>query len=278
MVEHFVMTVIVKQKLTETGKSMFRLFNRNFEQDIRTGANIVSNILLELKDLTKPGVNLSMLDELTARRIKEAGATSANFGYKPDWAPTPFPSTLCTSVDFEICHGIPNNRELKEGSVVTYDLGIKYKSAFSDAALTVAVGKIDNRKDRATRYGLQALYEGIKVVRAGVPISAIGKAIESYVEPRGYNIIKEYSGHHIGKIAMHEDPQISHKYYKENDNKFLEEGRIICIEPMISPGNGNIAIAKDGWTAYCKDGQPVVMFEHMILVGKDGGEILTKHL
>lgn len=247
------------------------------ESDMRTAADIVSTILLELKELTKPGVNLDMLDEFTARRIVELGATSYNKNYHPSWSATPFPATLCTSVDYEICHGIPAGRGLRAGSIVKYDLGIRYKSGCGDAALTVAIGEVDNRKERAMRYGLQALYEGIKAVKAGVPISEIGKAIERFCDTHGYQIIKEFSGHHIGH-EMHEEPHIPHYYDQKFDDVLLQEGAVICIEPMITPGKGQVKIAPDGWTAYCPDGQPVVMFEHMILVGQGEPEILTKHI
>ena len=246
-------------------------------EDQCVAAGIVTEVLLELKALTKPGVSLDMLDELAERMIRERGATPYSKGYHPKWAPEPYPSTLCCSVDHEICHAPPGGRYLQEGSVVKYDLGVKYKTGCGDAAITVPVGNVDNRKNRAMRYGLRALYEGITVVRAGVPVSAIGRAIENFSNSRGYKVIREFGGHHIGK-EMHENPLIPHVPYPEDDKVLLQEGSIICIEPMITPGKGQMRVWKDGWTAYVTDGQPVVMFEHMILVKKDGYEILTKHL
>ena len=247
-------------------------------EDIRMAAGIVTDILLELKNLTKPDVSLDMLDELAERRVREAGAVPYNKGYKPDWAQMPFPATLCCSVNHEVCHGVPRGRSLQNGDIVKYDLGIKYKTGCGDAGLTVAVGNIDNRKQRAMRCGLQALYEGIRVVRGGICISSIGKAIETYASQQGYAVIKEYGGHHIGR-EMHEEPWIPHTYLQENDNKFLKEGAVICIEPMITPGKDRVAIAKsDGWTAFVTDGQPVVMFEEMLEITKNGYEILTNHL
>ena len=247
-------------------------------EDQLVAAGIVTEVLLELATLTKPDVSLEALDEIAERMIRERGGIPYNKGYKPEWASTPFPATICCSVDFEICHAPPRGRTLKEGQIVKYDLGVKYKTGCGDAALTVAVGEIDNRKQRAMRYGLQALYKGIEVVRAGVPISAIGRAIENFVGPRGYTVIREFGGHHIGR-EMHEKPHIPHTYYKEEDDVLLKEGAIICLEPMITPGKGHVKTAKeDGWTAFCPDGQPVAMFEHMILVKVDGYEILTKHI
>lgn len=247
-------------------------------EDIKEAANVVSTVLLELKELTKPNTSLDMLDEYVARRIKELGAISYNFNYQPSWASVPYPATICCSVDFEVCHAPPRGRTLKNGSIVKYDVGVRYQSGCGDAALTIAVGEIDNRKQRAMRYGLRALYEGIKVVKAGAPISRIGAAIERFARQNGYTVIKEFAGHHIGR-EIHEKPQIPNIFYKENDDKFLREGAIICIEPMISPGSGRVAISKeDGWTAFVIDKQPVVMYEAMILVLKDSYEILTKHL
>jgi methionyl aminopeptidase len=248
-------------------------------KDIRIAADIVTEVLLELKRLTKPGVSLDMLDEMAERMIIERGGTPYNKGYHPKWAETPYPATICCAVDHEICHAPPHGRPLKEGSIVKYDLGVRYGIGCGDAALTVAVGEIDNRKERAMRYGLRALEAGIKVVKAGVPISAIGTAISDYAGINGYTVIKQYCGHHIGK-EMHEEPFIPHYYRPEDETVFLKEGDVICIEPLLTPADKHsFAISDyDGWTSYRPDGQVVVMFEHMILVGKDSCEILTKHI
>lgn len=249
-------------------------------EDMRVAANIITDVLLEITALTKPDVSLNMLDEIAERMIIERGGIPENKGYKPSWAQTPFPATLSCSVNHEVCHGIPRGRTLKDGDIVKYDLGVRYKSGCGDAGLTVAIGNIDNRKQRAMRYGLQSLYEGVKVVKAGQQIGAIGESIERFVGPRGYNIIKEFSGHHIGK-EMHMKPDIPNytDYQSSLLKETLKEGAVICIEPMITPGKGKILMAKeDGWTAFCPDGQPVVMFEVMILVTTEGYEILTKHI
>ena len=245
---------------------------------IRKAADIVSTVLLELKELTKPGVQLDMLNELAERRIKELGAEPILKGYQPAWSKTPFPATCCMSVDYEAVHGIPGNRTLQEGSIIKYDLGVRYKSGCADAALTVAVGEVDKFKQRLMRYGLEALQEGIKVVKDGVPISAIGKAIEHYCLLKNVDVIKDYAGHYIGK-ELHEEPNVPSFYVKEYDDKFLEEGRVICIEPMITrAGYSNLGIASDGWTAFQLKGQPVVQFESMVLITKEGFEVLTTHL
>ena len=243
-------------------------------EDQLVAADIVTEVLLELKALTKPDVSLDALDEIAERMIREREGIPYNKGYHPSWAKTSFPATVCMSVNFEVCHGTPRGRTLKEGDIINYDLGVKYKTGCGDAALTVAVGEIDNRKERAMRYGLQALYEGIKVVKAGVPISAIGKAIETFAYRNGYNVIKKYGGHHIG-TEMHMEPHIPHHYDPKYDNIFLKEGDVICLEPMITPGSGRSAVAEDGWMVFTTDRQCVTMWEHQILITKDGYEDLT---
>ena len=245
--------------------------------DIRQAAHIVSTILLELAELTKPGVQLSMLDELTERHIKELGAEPVLKGYKPEWAVEPFPSAICMSVDYEVCHGTHRNRILEEGQVIKYDLAVKYKSGHGDAATTVSVGQIDNQKQRLMRYTKRAMYAGIEQVKAGQKVSAIGSAIENEALKNGYQVIVQYGGHAIG-AEIHQKPEIPNKYYKEDDERFLEEGMVICIEPMLTPGKAEVKIAHDKWTAYVADGKPVAQFEEMVLVKKDGYEILTKHL
>lgn len=248
----------------------------------------MTEVLLELKELTKPGVSLKFLDEFAEKLILERGGIPYNKGYHPDWSPEPFPATVCMSIDHEICHGTPVRKHyelpnvnieltLTEGQIIKYDLGVKYKTGCGDAALTVAVGEISNRKERTMRYTLRALYAGIEVVKAGVPISAIGTAIQRVALQNGYTVIKEFGGHHIG-AEMHEEPLISMVPWPEDDNVLLKEGAVICIEPMLTPGKGEMKIGPDGWVAYVTDGQPVAMFEHQVLVTKDGYEILTKHL
>jgi len=246
--------------------------------DQRVAANIVTDVLLELKAMTAPGVSLEMLDAMAEKMILERGGTPYNKGYKPDWSETPYPATICCSVDYEICHAPPRGRSLVAGTIVKYDIGVRYKTGCGDAALTVPVDDMTNRQERLMRYTLRALYDGIAVVKAGVPISSIGRAIEKVANIANYNIIKEFGGHHIGR-EMHEKPDIPHVSYAADDNVFLEEGAVICIEPMLTTGKGQMRMAKeDGWTAFVPDGEPVAMFEHMILVTKDGYEVLTKHL
>lgn len=245
---------------------------------MRVAASIVTDVLIELTRLTAPDVSLGMLDELAERMIVERGGRPYNKGYQPDWAIEPYPATICAAVNHEICHAPPGNRLLRDGDIVTYDLGVKYGIGCGDAAITVAVGNISNRKQRAMRYGLQVLMEGIKKIKAGAYVCDVSRAIENFSTKNGYAVIGEFAGHHIGR-EMHEKPDIPNVVNEEySSSDILEEGGVICIEPMITPGNGRVALSSDKWTAFCPDGQPVVMFEHQILVTAEGSEILTKHL
>lgn len=248
-------------------------------EDQRVAAGIVTDVLLEMQALTKPDVSLDLLDEMAERMIKERGGIPCNKGYKPSWAAVPYPATLCCSVNFEVCHAPPRGRILKDGDIVTYDLGVKYKTGCGDAAMTVAVGQIRNNKwKRLMDHSKQALYQGIRAVRAGAPISDIGTAISLYATLNDYRVIDNYGGHYIGK-EMHEDPQIPHFFVEKNKEIFLKEGDVICLEPMLTTGDGINAIAReDGWTVFCLDRKPVAMYEHMLVVTKDGCEILTKHI
>lgn len=244
---------------------------------LRESAKLVSSILRDLESMCVPGVTMLALEEFVEKRLQEAGAKSANKGYHPDWAPEPYPSVLCASVNDEVCHAPPGKRALYKGDIVTFDLGLILNGYAGDAALTVAVGEVHNRKERTMRYAKKALYEAISAVKAGAPLSDIGRAVDLVCLKSGNRVFKEFGGHHIGK-KMHENPLIHHTYRPDQDEIFLKEGAVLCIEPQITPGKAICGMKADGWTAYAVDGQPVAMYEHMVLVTKYGCEILTDHI
>ncbi|MCK4522400.1 MAG: type I methionyl aminopeptidase [Nanoarchaeota archaeon] len=245
-------------------------------QHLRKAATIVSDILLKLERLSVPNTLLSVLEDETTLMIKKAGATSCIKDYKPHWAKEKYPSVLCACVNEEVVHCPPGEKVLKEGDIVTYDLGIAYKGVKGDAAITVPVGAISNRKQRLLRYSKGALLEGIDKVKAGVAISEIGKVIDTYSSRNGYNVFRTFCGHHIGK-EMHELPLIPNFEDSVNHGK-LEEGKVICIEPTLTPGKEDIVLLADNWTTKSIDNQPCAMFEAMVLVKKDGFEVLTHHI
>jgi len=259
---------------------MFNFKRKVKIEDLRSAADIVSTILRSLKSCTEPGASLRDLENLVEHQIEDLGATSYNKGYQPSWARSPYPSVICACIDEEAVHAPPAGRILKEGQIVTYDLGIKYKSACGDAAITVPVGKISNRKERLLRHAREALSVGIKEVKAGIPVSHIGAAIERFAILRGYAVVRDYGGHVIGR-EMHEEPLVPH-YNCPKCTQTLDEGTVVCIEPTLVPGQREDArvgiMGEDGWTAFTLSGQPAAMWEDMILIKKDGYEILTTHL
>ena len=259
------------------------------EENLRIAADIVSDILKHLArpDISSPGRKLKELDELAGEMMKQAGATSYNKGYKPEWAKVPYPAIICASVNADVAHAPPGERILEEGDIVTYDIGIRYKNACGDAATTVGVGEISSRDERLLRYAKRSLQAGIKEIRAGQPIGEISKAIEKSATLNGFNIVKSLAGHHIGR-KMHESPLIPHYYNPKDRHRFenkstyeeiLEAGRVVCLEPILTPGHGGTGgDATDGWTIFTLDDQKSAMYEDMILIKENSYEVLTSHL
>lgn len=248
------------------------------EKDLRKAAEIVSLILRDLAEKVAAGErSLEYLESRTEMLIEKHGATSYNKGYKPEWAKTPYPSILCASVNEEAVHAPPAGRYLKDGDIVSFDLGIRFGTACGDAATTVPVGIIHHRKERLIRYTRRALEAGIAAIRDAIPAREVGRTIEKSVLLNGITPVKEYSGHAIGR-EMHEHPFIPNWDDPKND-EILRAGMVICVEPIMTTGNGKIGhMGSDGWTAFMVDDQPCAQFEEMVLVKKDGHEVLTTHL
>ena len=254
----------------------------NFEQKMRDVALVVSSVVAQLAAAVKPGVKTNDLDLQAAALIESMGAKSYNLNYKPAWAKTPYPAVLCTSVNNEIAHGIPDEYELKEGDIISLDLGITFNGVAGDCAITVPVGKIENNNERLLRFANRAVYIGAQQVKAGALITDIGHEIEKYCMQNGYVVNKVFSGHGIG-VEMHEEPTLPHfrdlhpEYLKRFTGVKLKAGQVICLEPMLSFKDGGGQVAPDGWTVCTRDGKYSAMYEHMILVKEDGYEILTDH-
>lgn len=241
-------------------------------------AKIVSQVLKEMAAMVAPGVKTSQIDDFAAKRIEELGARSYNKGYKPQWAQAPYPAVACIGVNFVICHGIPSEYELKEGDIVTLDLGIiDDEGNCGDAALTVPVGEVENKRSRLMYYAKQTLYEVIKHVRDGVSTEDLAKVINYHAMSMGYLVNRRFGGHAIGK-EMHMTPKIFNTPEPVHFYEKLKAGQVICIEPMLTRGKDNMGVSLDnGWTIVTHDKKETAMFEHMILVKEDGCEILTDH-
>lgn len=240
---------------------------------IREGGKILAGILNKVGKKAKSGISTYELDKYAFDLIKESGGKSAFLNYKPYGAPRPFPASLCISVNNEIVHGVPSKSKiLKEGDIVSLDLGMKYKGLFTDHAITVPVGKISKRDQQLLEYTRKALEIGIWAARGGSTVGDIGHAIESFVNKK-YSIVRELAGHGVGK-EIHEDPYVPN-YGKKGKGQKLIPGMIIAIEPMLNMGGAKILSDSDGWTIKTLDGSRSAHFEHTVLITEGDAEILT---
>lgn len=237
---------------------------------MREAGLMVSKTHKYLKKYIKPGITTKELDKLAEDYIRSMGGVPSCKGYEG------FPATLCTSVNDEVVHGIPGNRKLKNGDIITIDMVIGYKGYQGDAAWTYAVGDITDKKKYLMYHTEKALYKGIEQVKPGARIGDISYAVETYANKHKLGIVKELVGHGIG-TDMHEEPDVPN-YGKPNTGPRLKEGMVICIEPMLNMGTADIYIEDDDWTVKTMDGLPAAHYEHTVLVTKDGHEILTPRL
>ena len=247
---------------------MVRVRTRREIELIGESAQIVADTLDMLSTKVISGVSLLELDTLAEELIRSRGARPAFKGYMG------FPATLCISVDDEVVHGIPSNNKLSEGQIVGIDCGAEKNGYYGDSARTFAIGNIsDNNRDLMLTTE-KALALGIEQAKPGNYVSDIGHAIQSFVEPKGFSIVRELVGHGIG-TQLHEDPQVPN-YGVPGMGDELKEGMCLAIEPMINCGRKEVYTAEDGWTIKTKDGYNSAHFEHTIAIRENGAEILSK--
>ncbi|MBP9711724.1 MAG: type I methionyl aminopeptidase [Candidatus Pacebacteria bacterium] len=245
---------------------------------LREGGRRLATVLHKVKDMVAPGVTTQELDQYAFKLIKDMGDFPAFLNYRPEGADTPFPASLCVSVNNEVVHGIPNKtRVLKEGDVVSIDLGLKHKGLFTDMAMTVPVGAVSAGVEALLRKTEQALMVGIDAAVGGNKTGDIGYAIESFVKAdknQKYGIVEVLSGHGVGR-AIHEDPYIPN-FGKKNTGDKLQPGMVVAIEPMLNMGTKHVTLDPDGYTFRTADGKKSAHFEHTILITEGEPEILTK--
>tara|TARA_A100001037_G_scaffold76442_2_gene68549 strand:+ start:4357 stop:5112 length:756 start_codon:yes stop_codon:yes gene_type:complete len=234
---------------------------------IKESSGMVFDVLESLNELITPGASPKDLDFFAENYIKNNGGTPAFKGYMG------FPSTLCISVNEEVVHGIPSERLLKNGDIVSIDCGVLKNGFYGDSARTYAVGKISKELNNLLDVTKKSLSLGIKSAKTGGRLSDIGYAIQKYVENNGFSVVRDLVGHGIGE-NLHEEPQIPN-YGEKGEGIILKEGMCFAIEPMVNMGKNEILTKKDGWTIYTKDMKPSAHFEHTIVVRKEGGEILS---
>lgn len=234
---------------------------------LEIAGNIVYETHKYLKPFIKPGVSLLKLDSLAEDFIRSKGATPSFKGYEG------FPNATCISVNDEVVHGIPSNRKLKDGDIVSIDIGACYKGYHGDSAWSYAVGKLSSDCTYLMEHTKKALYEGIKEVKPGARIGDIGNAVEKYANAHNLGIVRELCGHGVGN-HLHESPDVPN-YGLPNTGPVLKEGMVIAIEPMLNLGCDDIVVEDNDWTITTLDGKPSAHFEHTVLVTKDGYQILT---
>lgn len=235
---------------------------------IRETGKIVSAILAELRTAVKPGMKTSELDKLVKESLKRHDAKSSSLNYHG------YPGHICLSVNEEIVHGIPGERVLKEGDVVTLDLAANHQGWHADSAITVPVGKISSEAERLLKVTEEALYRGIAAARAGNRLNDVSRAIQQHVEAAGFSVVRQYSGHGVGR-SMHEDPQVLNYVEQGHPNPVLKPGLVIAIEPMVNMGKKETRVLSDDWTVVTADDSYAAHFEHTVAITEGDAEILT---
>ena len=240
---------------------------------ISESCKIVAESLQLMKKYVKPGITTKELDQIGEDYILSNDAKAAFKGYSQGGTSIDFPAAICSSVDEEVVHGIPGHRVLKEGEIISIDVGVLKNGYYGDAALTVAVGNISEEKQRLMDVTEKSLYLGIEQALADNRVHDISAAVQNYVESNGFSVVRDLCGHGVGKY-LHEEPSIPN-YGRAGTGAKLKSGMTIAIEPMVNMGKYHVKTNSDGWTVVTSDGMPSAHFEHTLLVTNGKPEILT---
>jgi methionyl aminopeptidase len=235
---------------------------------LRTSNLIVAEILTELRGRVKPGVTTRELDGLSEDLSRKNRVIPAFKGYNG------YPFALCTSVNGEVVHGMPSDRPLASGDILSLDFGVIYKGYYGDAAITVPVGTVSATAERLMRVTEQGLYDGIEHALAGNRLGDVSAAVQRRVEAAGFSVVRDFVGHGIGR-SMHEDPQIPN-YGVRGRGIQLRPGMVLAIEPMVNEGSYRVKVLSDGWTVITEDGGLSAHFEHSVAITENGPEILSR--
>ena len=238
-------------------------------EKMRRGGLVVWELLQELRARVEPGIATYDLETVAAEKIAQRGARPAFKGLYN------YPCVLCTSINQEIVHGIPSRkRVLKEGDILKIDVGVELEGYYSDSAVTVPVGRIRPELQRLLQVTEESLYAAIERVRLGAHLGDVSAAVQQYVEPYGYSVVRDFVGHGIG-TQLHEDPKVPN-YGTPGHGPSLKEGMVLAIEPMVNTGKPGAKILEDKWTAVTEDGGYSAHFEHCVVVTSNGPWVLTK--
>jgi methionyl aminopeptidase len=248
---------------------MIILKSRQEIEKIYKACLVVATVLDDIRDMIRPGVTTQALDEFAEKVIVSSGARPAFKGYRG------YPKTLCTSINSEVVHGIPSKSvSLKDGDIISIDVGAIVEGFYGDAAKTFPVGGVDPETKHLIQITEEALHKGIAEAAAGNRLYDISSAVQRHVESHGYSVVREFVGHGIGR-NMHEDPQIPN-FGERGQGPKIKSGMVLAIEPMVNMGGSATVVKEDGWTAVTVDGSMSAHFEHTIAVLPDGPWILTQ--
>lgn len=236
---------------------------------MKDAGHLVARVLAKMEEIARPGVTTAHLDEVAESLIRAEGAVPAFKGYRG------FPANICISIDEEVVHGIPGQRALHSGDIVSVDVGVKLKGYYGDGAITIPVDRITKERKRLLAVTQEALKRAIEKVRSGGKLKEVSAAIQETVESQGFSVVRKYVGHGIGR-KMHEDPQVPN--FVDSSFKLnltLKPGMALAIEPMVNTGTYEVKTKKNGWTVITADGKPSAHFEHTVVLTEDGPEVLT---
>ncbi|HEU0073207.1 MAG TPA: type I methionyl aminopeptidase [Dehalococcoidia bacterium] len=236
---------------------------------MREAGRVVGQTLQVLRDAVKPGLVVKELDKLVRKEYAKRGVIPTFLGY----AEPPYPATVCVSVNEELVHGIPGSRVIKEGDIVSIDLGATYKGFVGDSALTFGVGEITDEAQRLIEVTEESLWRGIRAARAGVRLGVVSNTIGEYIESQGYGVVREFVGHGVGR-EMHEEPQVPN-FGPADRGPILRKGMVLALEPMVTVGDWHTKKHDDGWTISTRDGSLCAHFEHTIAITDGDAEVLT---
>lgn len=241
---------------------------------LRKSNRIIAESFEKVQEMIQPGVTTAEIDAVVEEHILRKGGRPAFKGYKISPFIPPFPAAACVSVNDEVIHGIPGKRVIQDGDIVSVDVGVELSGYFGDSARTYLVGNVSKEVRQLSDDTKEALKRAIAALKPGVYLNEIGKAIEFYLRPKGYGIVRDYCGHGVGK-SVHEPPPILHYYDPKRKGPRLKKGMVLAIEPMITLGSHEVVLLRDDWTVATADGSLAAHWEHSIIITEDGAEILS---
>lgn len=236
---------------------------------MHSAGKYLAELLNILKENALPGTSTSRLNEIAEIWLRRKNLYSPFRGYRG------YPASICVSVNEQVVHGIPTDRIIKEGDIVSIDAGVVFDGYVADAATTVPVGEVSDELKKLLKVAESSLYRGIEKMIEGNRLYDITYAIQSYVEPYSYGLVRDFCGHGVGR-KMHEDPQVPNCGHRPNTGPRLRRGWVLAIEPMVNLGTASVRVEKDGWTVVTSDGKPSAHFEHTVAITSNGPLILTE--